>query len=147
MRKRWTQLCGLWIAVILMQQTAFAGALKVNVEDINDTKGQVVVLIFDNSEGFMQPSEAVRKGYISPIQGSQGEVEFKDLESGEYAVFVYHDENKDDRFNVGFRGRPLEQFGFSGTFEKGHRPDFEQISFKYDAAEGKTLDVSLAHHK
>lgn len=132
-------------AMLFFTNSVFASSLKVSIEGINSTKGQIVVMLFDSADTFMKPAEAIKKTYIKPIVGSSGEVEFSDLKSGQYAVFAYHDETDNDRFEVGFMGRPLEQFGLSGDFKRGSRPNFDEVSFHYTADEAKTVNVNFVH--
>lgn len=134
-----------FLVAIFITDFGLASSLKVKIEGVNNTKGQIVVMLFDSASTFMKPAEAIKVSYIKPIVGTSDEVEFSDLKSGQYAVFAYHDVNDDGKFSVGFMGRPLEQFGLSGDFRKGSRPNFEEVAFYYTANEAKTVNVSFSH--
>jgi uncharacterized protein (DUF2141 family) len=107
-----------------------SSSVTVEVEGLRDRKGQVCLSVFANSQGFPGSStKAVQKQCVkvteAPIQ-----VTFSDLQPGNYAIAVLHDENGDGQANRNFLGIPTEGFGFSDNPAIGFGPpSFADSSF------------------
>lgn len=103
------------IALAILASTVTVSAqhtLKVTVANIKETKGDVMVGLFDNSEHFLKKSKA---GKTVKASANEVTVEFADLAPGEYAVSVIHDLNENGELDSNFMGIPNEPYGFSNN--------------------------------
>jgi uncharacterized protein (DUF2141 family) len=108
--------------------------LTVNVSGLFNYRGKVVVYLWAESEETARfpdpvrvqrrdergndvpcdfPEYALCRRTIESLQDLKARFVFGGLPPGDYAVFVFHDENNDGVFNTGFLKRPLEGRGFS----------------------------------
>ena len=71
-------------------------------------------------------------------------ITFKNISSGQYAVNILHDENKNGKIDKGFI-LPLEGIGFSNYQSIGltNRPNFSKASF--ELKENKTISVKVIY--
>jgi len=67
----------------------------------------------DNSKYVYEREDTVWIGKVLPIVNKQVIVVIDSLEFGEYAVRVFHDENKNEKIDTNFLGIPKEGYGFS----------------------------------
>ena len=130
--------CSLFCSSFFLQAQS---QLKVMISNCKNSKGQVVVALFDNETDFL------KKVYDSRIvpASSSGEVVaiFDKVPTGKYAVSVIHDENKNTKLDTNFVGIPKESFGFSqnakGTFGP---PSFNAASIVIDD-DDQTIRIKL----
>lgn len=104
-------------------------ALVVHVSGLKKMKGQLVVAVFKDPETFLEEDLV----HIFHKELSETcKVQFKELESGQYAVSVFHDLNGNGELDTNMFGFPTEPYGFSknasGTFGP---PSFQKASFDF----------------
>ncbi|MEQ9404990.1 MAG: DUF2141 domain-containing protein [Cyclobacteriaceae bacterium] len=102
--------------------------LIVKIENVKSSSGKIRVGLYDCEEKFLK--EAIQG---SDIQAGEGLliVTFKGLKRGEYAVSLFHDENKNGKLDSNFIGIPTEPYAFSNN-AKGMfgPPDFKECRFE-----------------
>ncbi len=111
----------LWAScmLLLIHGSAMAqlGSLEVNVNNIKSQKGSIRVGLFTSEKDFLK--NAV-KGKVVKATGSEATVLFENLQPGEYALSVIHDENENGELDTNMFGIPKEGFAFGnnsmGTF-------------------------------
>jgi len=126
---------------LLALTNAKAADLNVEIAGVAEAKGEVMVALFNKSEGWL------RKGVIASTatvaQVGTVKVSFPNLAEGEYAVSVIHDINGNKKLDSNAIGMPIEPYGFSndaaGNFGP---PTFEQAKFKL-GPESKSITVKL----
>lgn len=146
MKKRFaspnTTLAALTAALSLLALTNVQAAdLNVEVAGIAEAKGEVMVALFNKSEGWL------RKGVIASTataaQVGTVKVSFPNLAEGDYAVSVIHDLNSNKRLDSNAVGMPIEPYGFSndaaGNFGP---PTYDQAKFKF-GPESKSITIKL----
>lgn len=103
---------------------AQTATLEVNVNNIKSQKGSIRVGLFTTEKDFLK--NAV-KGKVVKISGTDVTVIFENLEPGDYALSVIHDENENGELDTNSFGIPKEGFAFGNnamglfgppTFEK-----------------------------
>ncbi len=119
-----------------------AGSIHVTVDHLRNTKGHLLLSLYNSSDGFPGDAQkAVRKERVS-ISGSAVTVDFDNLPAGDYAVAILHDENDDGKMNTTFIGLPKEGYGFSndamGTFGP---PSFRKASFVHTATATTSITI------
>jgi uncharacterized protein (DUF2141 family) len=102
----------------LISTTTFAQTrLEVTIRNVKESKGNLRVGLFTNEKDFLK-NAAVGK----VVKAQQGEVKvvFENLQPGDYAVSVIHDQNENGELDSNFVGIPTEGFAFGnnamGTF-------------------------------
>ncbi len=119
---------------------ANAAELTVEVTGIGQPDGQVVVSLFNQSEGWL------RKGLSSTGAAAKAatvRVTFPGLSEGDYAVSVIHDVNGNRKLDTNLVGMPIEPYGFSndaaGNFGP---PSFDQAKFRL-GPDNKSITIKL----
>ena len=112
--------------------TASAGELSVKLTGIAQTKGEIMVTIFNQKTPWLKQALVSQKVVA---KGDTVEVAFSNLPDGEYAVSAIHDLNGNGHLDTNAIGMPTEPYGFSndaaGNFGP---PSFEQAKFSVDQA-------------
>lgn len=118
------------------------GSIEVKVTNIESEKGTIRVGLFASDKDFLK--NAI-KGKVVKASANEITVNFDNLEPGEYAVSVIHDENGNGKLDKNAFGIPKEGFAFGNnamgsfgppTFEKakvviGDGPVLQVIKLKY----------------
>ena len=112
-------------------------SLEVNASGFPSNKGQAYVALFNSSETFPSYGKQL-KGKIVEISQLKCKVTFANLNSGSYAIAVYHDVNKNDKLDKNVLGMPTESYGFSNNA----RATFSAPSYQ-DAKVSCTKDKSI----
>lgn len=132
----------LTLAAALMSALTNVQAADLNVEisGLTEAKGEVLVSLFNQSEGWLRKGLAVSK--VTAEVGSV-KVTFTGLPEGDYALSVFQDLNSNKKLDANAVGMPIEPYGFSndapGNFGP---PSFEQAKVKL-GTENKSISVKL----
>ena len=125
------------MAVIAMQ--ANAADLIVAVEGVRNGKGDIRFALYDQPEEF--PTGEKLRGQEENAKTGAVQTIFKNLAPGTYAVAVHHDENRDDKMNLGLFVFPLEGYGFSNNAQVVFvPPTFDAAAFTIGA---RSMAISL----
>ncbi len=131
---------GLFLLSGLAFTPAFAADINVEINGIAEAKGDVVVALFNKSEGWLRRGVGATK---APAQTGTVKVSFADLPAGDYAVSVIHDVNGNGKLDSNAMGIPSEPYGFSndaaGNFGP---PSFDQAKFSLGAT-AKSINIKL----
>ena len=137
----------LWIAYIPLtpfKVTQNSCSLTINVENLRNSKGVVQYILYNSEENFPdQDLETFYKKGTTGIIGNRSAFTFTNLPKGEYAVHILHDENENEKTDMGFI-KPKEGIGFS-NYEKigpANRPKYSKAKFmvtKHDTISIKTI--------
>jgi uncharacterized protein (DUF2141 family) len=85
---------------------------------------------------------------IESLQNLTVSYTFKSLPVGDYAVFVFHDENNNGILDTGLMKRPLEARGYSGTLPDDINPVADSIRFeqaRFTLNGPKTVTIGLRY--
>lgn len=112
----------------------------VKVEGIQKQEGKIFVALFDSKENFLGKRLG---GGSKPVDGNSLVFTFKSMESGTYAISIFHDKNGNGEFDSNFMGIPTEPYAFSNN-AKGMfgPPKYEECKFDV-LAENKEIIISL----
>lgn len=78
--------------------TAATQELEVKVDGVKSTKGQIVVTVYKDSEGWLKKDQAVESQKIAPSPGTVT-ARFQ-LNPGQYAVQIFQDENENGKLDM-----------------------------------------------
>lgn len=130
-----------YVLLALLGTTAQAAGLKVTVQEVRGSQGQVKLMLFDQADGFRKEDKA-RQVLALPLGAGPVVGQFAGLAPGRYAVIAYHDENHDDTLNLRFGMFPKEGYGLSNNPKLSGPPKFAQAAF--DLAEaGRQIEIRL----
>lgn len=102
----------LFLTSVAFSQNGDSKTVTVKIENIKNTKGQLVVGLYSNPESFLKTPQ---KGEIIKIEGKVATVLFKNVASGTYAISLFHDENSNEKLDTNFMGIPKESFASSNN--------------------------------
>jgi uncharacterized protein (DUF2141 family) len=127
----------LFIAVTANAETR-SNKLTVKISGLNSNDGQVVVLLYNSKKGFpMMPGKAFKRK-ITAVQDKAATVKFENLPSGQYAVFFYHDLDKNGKLNHNMVGKAKEDYGISNN-PKGY--GFDEAKFEVNS--NKSIEIEV----
>ena len=126
-----------------MFKPALSADVRVTVKGLSHAHGNAHIAIYSGGANFPKKNGMLDQAIV-PILTFQTQWIFKGLDAGHYAVAVFHDENSDGKFNQGFMGLPLEDFGFSmGARAFISAPEFSDAAF-FVPVEGKDIIIDLS---
>ena len=119
------------------------GTLEVEINHLDNTKGHLLVSLFDKEKGFLEEESLFRKQTVKQITGLTQKVYFRNVPYGDYALAVIHDENANGDVDSNFLGIPSEGYGFSGP-EKGRifPPNFKEAKVSLNSP-SKNVKVEM----
>lgn len=118
------------------------GKLEIIITGFSNNVGDCWFAI-DNSEEVYEREDTVWIGKILSIENDQVIVVIDSLNYGEYAVKVYHDENKNGELDTDFLGIPDEDYGFSNNVSGWFGPpSWKKAKFIFDQPE-MTIKIEI----
>ncbi len=122
-----------------IEETKLFGKLEVIITGFENNEGDCWFAL-DNSEEVYESEDKVWIGKILPIENKEVAVVLDSLNYGEYAIRVFHDENKNGELDTDFLGIPDEDYGYSndasGFFGP---PSWDKAKFYFDKPEMKII--------
>lgn len=104
-------------------------SLEVNISNITSNKGTIQVGLYKSKENFLQKTY---KSMQVTADKTGVQVVFEDIEPGEYAISLYHDEDDNQKLNTFFR-IPTEPYGISNNAKGSFGPPkWENAKFTID---------------
>lgn len=117
------------ILIFSLMASAKAANLTITVTNIKETKGSIVIGIFNNKESFPKNGRETKQLFIA-ADADEVTKTITGLPDGEYAIAIYHDKNSDGVCNKNILGIPQEGFGFSNNFKPRLKsPAFADVKF------------------
>jgi len=111
------------------------GKLEIIITGFSNNDGDCWFAI-DNSEEVYEREDTVWIGKILPIENKQVIVVIDSLKYGEYAVRVFHDENRNGKIDTDFLGIPDEDYGYSNDASGWFGPpSWEKAKFIFNQPE------------
>ncbi len=131
------------LSAIALSQSASAGTLKINIDGMENIKGNVMLAIFDHADFFPSKTERAVTTAMSAVVSETMTITVADLPPGKYGLSVYHDENGNGEFDRNFMGVPSELYGFSNNVRGfAGPPEFEETLITV-TDDQKTISIGL----
>lgn len=123
------------------------GGIKVKITGLRSNHGQLGCSLWAGPDGFPRNDTHILKHVWAPITNGGGECVFEGpLSARDYAVTLFHDENKNGKFDSNFVGYPLEGYGFSNNVvPKFSAPSYDECKFQYDGKGWKEVPVKMIY--
>jgi uncharacterized protein (DUF2141 family) len=130
-----------FLLYILPFITCSGGTLTVTIQQFKNSNGQVSVALYNKEDAFPKYPDRAVKVIYAPIQNNKAVIIFESLPPGEYAVSVFHDENKNGKMDTNFFGIPKEGVGASND-AKGHfgPPHYKDAKFVFS---GNNMSITI----
>lgn len=131
----------LMTTLLALSSAALASPLKVQVHGLQMDQGAIVINLFVSAESWSGevPDKVVQ---ITSLQGADASTTV-DLPPGDYAFFLYHDEDSSGQLKRGAFGLPAEPYAFSNNLHLGlSKPSFEKMKFTV-TEQGAVQDIQL----
>lgn len=152
MKRIWILIAGLMLATIpntIKAQTNNGnGCVQLTVTNLQQHKGKVWVVFYDNPNTFPDPDGEVLTKAI-PVQGdSTLDVSVCSLRQGWYAVAAFQDLDNDGDLTTNAVGLPIEPFGYSNNARAiAIAPTFRQCRFYVADGSANNIGIDLVRHK
>lgn len=90
------------------------GNFSLQLTGFEKAKGEVRIAMFNSEESYKAKKEPVY-AVVLPVDSTSMTWEVERLPEGNYAIAVYHDENKNGKLDTNLLGIPKERYGFSNN--------------------------------
>jgi len=130
------------LLTLLSSLSLFAHTLTIEVSHIENNRGQILIGLFNQSEGFREVDKTYQKGSLTTINDKSMVYTFKDIPKGIYAISLFHDENSNNKLDTNFIGMPKEGYGFSNNIRHIFRPTtFDEAKFGLNGNLNMTVEL------
>jgi len=126
-------------SVKAQEKTVEKFSLIVQMSGFDSDKGKVFVAVYNKKKDFL---ENLYKGGTSIITDKKATFKFENLEKGEYAVSIFHDENGNNKMDTNFLGIPKEDYGCSNGAKAFLGPP-KYDDAKFQLTKNKSIDIKI----
>jgi uncharacterized protein (DUF2141 family) len=113
-------------------QTATKSAIRINVTNINSSKGTILAALYNSEKGFPGEGETALLFVKGIPANGKCQIVIENITPGIYAVALFHDVNGDKKLNTNWFGIPKEGYGFSNDASNFlSAPTFKQAAFAH----------------
>lgn len=138
------------IAFVLLLPTAAktadspqTGSITVTADGFGNDDGEADIALVNTPESFKSMKIAPFMGARIKINGQKVEYTFKNVPYGDYAVKMFHDENRNGNLDKTGFGTPTEEYGFSNNVRSSFgMPKYEKAKFTLDSP-NMTLKITV----
>ena len=115
------------VASALMIGGANAANLNIDILDVENTKGHIVLAVYKKGD-FTSSKSGPPPAYADKQPAAKGTVDFafKDVAPGDYTFVVFHDENDNEDVDTNWIGLPKEGIAFSNDAQINMGPPKEK---------------------
>jgi uncharacterized protein (DUF2141 family) len=119
----------LTVLLILFSPAVTASELRITVEGIRSTQGTILIGLYDSLEtftraikfppkdGFLNDPDRFAAVALRANAARRSAVVLTNLDPGQYAIILFHDENGNGRLDKNALGVPTEPYGFSNNVQ------------------------------
>jgi uncharacterized protein (DUF2141 family) len=135
-----------------------AGALSITVNGLRQSRGAVLVGLYDSpasfdraielasDAGFLNDPDRVAGAALRANSMLRSGIIFRNLPPGRYAVILFQDENGTGRLAKNFWGVPTEPYGFSNNAQGMlGPPTFEEAALSLNGSD-QAISIDLVYH-
>jgi len=136
------------LKTILLVSTAInflisaSGRITVHISNFKNDKGVCRVCIFNSAEAFKE--NRALKCELATVKNKISSAVFENIPEGNYAIFVFHDANNNNKMDKNFIGIPSEGYGASkNNLPFAAAPTFEGNQFTVSHGYNYTFRIKL----
>lgn len=113
---------------VLQAQTNSELSITVKINNLDSNNGRVFIALYNSQASFL---DSAFKATAKKVVSNSCEVTFENIEKGEYAISLFHDENDNGKMDSNAFGIPSEDYGCSNN-AKGFMgpPKWEDAKFE-----------------
>jgi len=100
-------------------------SITLTIDNFSSDSGNFKVALYTKNAFLQTPL----KHQTVAIKNKKASVTFASVPAGEYAIVYYHDSNKNSMLDFDQYGRPVEDYGNTGTINYYGPPSFEMAKF------------------
>ena len=120
-------------------------SIQVEVSEFNNISGLLAIAVFDNSSSFESKNEPYRDSTLA-VAHSEMTIVIENINPGNYAISVFHDEDSNNELNANIFGIPQEGFGFSNNPSIGFSaPTYDECEFTIEEGVNLSIPIELIH--
>jgi uncharacterized protein (DUF2141 family) len=125
--------------ILLLSQHAVATDLTVNITDIEQGKGHIMIGLYASEDDY----KSGKASFHLKVKAKNGKevAVFENLPDGEYAIKIYQDENDNNKMDFNMMGIPKEGYGFSNHVGMFGAPEYKEAMFS--VKENTAIDIDL----
>lgn len=113
------------------------------IKNVQNTEATIHIGFYKVDDKFPKQGEHAFVKQFVPDKTGEVKVSWEDIETGEYALAIYQDVDKNDKMKTNMVGYPKEPFAFTQNFvPKMSKPKFEQCKINFSETEN-TFEVTL----
>ena len=118
------------------------GRITVHISNFKNDKGVCRVCIFNSADAFKK--NKALKCEVVTINNKTSSAVFENIPEGNYAIFVFHDANNNNKMDKNFLGIPSEGYGASkNNLPFAAAPTFEANQFTVTNGYHYTFRIKL----
>jgi uncharacterized protein (DUF2141 family) len=146
------------VSLILFALPVNASELRITVEGIRSPHGTILIGLYDSLESFTRAIELSDKdGFLNDPNrfaavalranaAMKSAVVLTNLDPGQYAIILFHDENGNGKLDLNALGVPTEPYGFSNNVQGFLGPPaFKEAIMQVNTGD-KAVGVVLIYH-
>lgn len=129
-------------SLILASPLADAADLTVQIDNVPDGGGSIMIQVLDSEAAFRDEAPAIAN-LILPATAPGIRFATSALPAGDYAIRVMHDRNGNARLDSNVVGMPTEPWGFSNNASGSFGPPgWQDARFELDGAHTQTIRLN-----
>ena len=119
------------------------GKIVVSITNLVNSKGVCKTCLYDNASSFAGNGSAIKCVDV-PIKNKTANISFESVPEGNYAIAIFHDENRNNKMDKNFLGVPKEGYGASkNKLPFASAPSFKDNQFKLKEKQTVHLEIRL----
>ena len=146
------------LLLILFALPVNASELRITVEGIRSPHGTILIGLYDNIKSFTRAIELSDKdGFLNDPNrfaavalranaAMKSAVVLTNLDPGQYAIILFHDENGNGKLDKNALGVPTEPYGFSNNVQGFLGPPAFKKAVMQVNADDKAVRIVLIYH-
>ena len=148
----------LTVLLILFAPVVTASELRITVEGIRSPHGTILIGLYDSLETFTRAIELSDKdGFLNDPNrfaavalranaAMKSAVVLTNLDPGQYAIILFHDENGNGKLDKNALGVPTEPYGFSNNVQGFLGPPAYEKAVMQITASDRAVRIALIYH-
>lgn len=122
---------------------AMSQTLTIKVSNLKTKTSPIRIGLYKSTSGFPKEDKTYKALEVMPDKEGSVTISFSNLPTGDYAIAVYQDKNKNQKLDKNVFGYPNEPFGFSKNVKpRFSAPSFNDCKISY-TKENHTFTINL----